>query len=322
MSGAARALRAPLLLLVLYGLTVVAVIPFAVVLGARLQAALASQQVTHDPERALDADIDAEWWFEFIRHARGLEATFTPAIVGSAAPLSSVSALLDGEFGSLALVAPVAVYAVLWAFLWGGVLHRLHDGNRGVRAFAAAGGRTFVPFVLLAIAAAGVYVALYATVHAVLFGPVFGAIQADATRELTAFLWRVAFYLVFGMCLMAVSLLVDFTRVFTVVGRTSLIAALRTAASFLGARWRSAAGAYLLVGGAFLALLVAYTIVDVYGGARVGGWRAVILGQAFVMARIALRVVLAGAELELAVASRGVAYRSTAEVKPGPPAAT
>jgi hypothetical protein len=320
-SGARRVLRAPLLLATIYLLTIVAVVPFAIVLGTRLQTALASQQVTHDPEHALDADIDAEWWFEFIRHARGLEATFTPAIIGAAAPLTAANAVLDGEVPAAGLLLPLTGYAALWAFLWGGVLPRLRGGTAGVRAFFANATRSFVPMLVLTVVAATIYIVLYATVHALLFGPLFDAIRASSGSELTALLWRTLFYLLFGICLIAVNLAVDYTRVFAVVGHTSVMTAAREAFLFLRAQAATAAGAYLLLGVVFVLMLAVYTVVDVYGGSRVGGWRAVILGQAFIIARLALRLTFAATALELA---RTVLpdHRSRVAENPGPPAAT
>jgi hypothetical protein len=321
MSGARRVLRAPLLLVAIYLLTIVTVVPFAIVLGTRLQTTLASQQVTHDPAHALDADIDAEWWFEFIRHASGLEATFTPAIIGAAAPLTAANAVLDGEVPAAGLLLPLAGYAALWAFLWGGILPRLREDSAGARAFFANATRSFVPMLVLTVLAATIYILLYATVHALLFGPLVDAVRASSGSELTALLWRTLFYLLFGTCLIAVNLAVDYTRVFAVVGHTSVMTAAREAFAFLRARLASAAGAYLLLGVVFVLMLAVYTVIDVYGGSRVGGWRAVILGQAFIIVRLALRLTFAATALELA---RSVLpdHRSRVDPNPGPPAAT
>jgi hypothetical protein len=322
-SGLSRAVRAPLLLAAIYLASVAAVVPFAIVLGSRLQEALASQRVTHDPAHDIDANIDAEWWFEFIRHARGLESTFTPAIVGAAAPLSSASAVLDGQVPPAALWLPVALFAVLWAWLWGGVIERLRQGRAlGLRAFAAACSTCFSRFLALAIVAAVAYVLLYATVHAALFGPVWRAVGADAIPESRALLWRVALYLVFAGCLLVVNVFVDYTRAFVVIDRTSLAASFAAARRFILSRPTSVLAAHVLVSLLFVAGLAAYVVVDAYGGARVGGWRAVIIGQVFVVGRLAVRMVFAAAAVAMIVGRPSADHRSNDEAKPGPPAAT
>ena len=164
--------------------------------------------------------IDAEWWQEFRRHAQGLEATFTPNVIGFAAPLDNLSALLDGDTRPLILLLPVAIYAAVWMLLWGGVLERFVRGQPiGLRGFIRAGARYFVPFLIIGIAAVIVYAMLYATVHRVLFGPVFEWLASTVSTERAAFAWRVALYAVFGLLLLAVTAIADFARVDLVSGR-------------------------------------------------------------------------------------------------------
>jgi hypothetical protein len=42
-----------------------------------------------------------------------------------------------------------------------------------------------------------------------------------------------------------------------------------------------------------------YGVGEAYGGSRVAGWRGVVIGQAFVIGRIALRLVAIAAEVRL-----------------------
>ncbi len=109
MQGLGLAVRAPGLLLAVVAVTVLTAIPFAVVVDSDVMASLAAQP----PPSAIGGwEIDAEWWLEFRRHATGLAATFTPAILGFAAPLDSVSALLDGKRPPAALLLPIVVSAL------------------------------------------------------------------------------------------------------------------------------------------------------------------------------------------------------------------
>ena len=56
---------------------------------------------------------------------------------------------------------------------------------------------------------------------------------------------------------------------------------------------------YLLCGLVLVVMLAVYGSSEVYGGTRLGGWRAVAIGQAYIVGRLALRLVLAAAEVRL-----------------------
>jgi hypothetical protein len=297
LAGLSLVLRAPVLLASVVVVMMLAAAPFGVVLNGRLQASLDSQ-----PPISLDSgEIDPEWWMEFRAHARGLESTFTPAIVGFAAPLSNLSAVLDRTPQSLALAGPVALAAVVWAFLWGGLLARFLAGHgRGPRAFWASGVRHFPRFAAIALVAAAVAGLLYLTVHPLLFGPVYDALAAMASSERAAFFWRVALYAVFGSGLAAVSLVADYARVSLAAAEAGTVGqALAASRRFIAANVGSVATLYLLSGALFALLLTAYGVAEIYGGTRVGGWRGVAAGQAFVIGRIAIRLVSIAAEASL-----------------------
>jgi hypothetical protein len=310
--GVWNVLRAPALLVTIYLVTLLAALPFGISLGARLQDALGQQHVT----RGQSSDIDAEWWQEFRRHAQGLEATFTPSVIGVAAPLDSLSALLDGKPRSLALALPVLAYAAIWMFLWGGILERLWRRRAiGVRNFMAAGVTHFPRFLAIGAAAALVYLVLYATVHSLLFGPVYAWLAAASPSEYAPLAARVALYFVFVLLLTTVNLVVDYARIWSVAQRgLSLGAAVRHAVMFVRANAGRALLTDMLVGVLFLLLLVGYGAVEILGGARVGGWRAVLLGQVYIMGRLALRLIFAASAIALL-------QRSTAPLMPGPPPA-
>lgn len=305
--------RSPLLIAGVTLVTLASAVPFGLVLGARLQASLANQ-----PPIALGAgEIDGEWWMEFREHARGLEATFTPTIIGFAAPLDNLSAILDGSPRPLALAGPVALAGLLWAFLWGGALHRFAQGRAiGLRAFCAAGLRHTPRFVMISLAAAVVYLLLYLTVHAVLFGPVYHWLASLASSERDAFFFRAALYAVFGALLMTVTLVADYARVSAVSsGAASVRDAIELGARFVRSHAGSAVTLYLLSGALFVALLVVYGSVDIYGGTRIGGWRGVVVGQAYIVARLTIRLAGAAAQMRLFQSV------SVAPASPGPPAA-
>jgi hypothetical protein len=197
---------------------------------------------------------------------------------------------------------PVLAYAVVWAFLWGGILHRFdHSGSVGVRFFRAAASRHFRQFLGVSALAGVVTVGLFLTIHPLLFGPVYGWIVTRTDTEPAAFAARVALYIVFGALLAAVSLTADYTRV-SLVALTprSLRDGLAHAGRFIRHQTSSVVVLFLLSVLTFAVALAAYGIAD----ARFGGWRGVLLGQLFVVGRIGLRLVTAAAQLDLYRRSR------------------
>ena len=290
--GAMSAARAPGVLLLLVVASLVAVMPFALVLGERMQSVLAHQP----PIDLRDQEIDPEWWMEYRAQARGLEATFTPAIIGFAAPLDNLSAVLDASPRPWILVVPVLLYVAVWAFAWGGVIDRFDVQRGSFTRFLAAGRRHFLRMLVVTLAAALMVGILYATVHALLFGPVFNAMAASLSSERDTFLARVGLYLVFGTCLAVVSLLADYTRIHLVVAQPQSVAAAFAVSRQL-MRSRLAAVIWLCIFNVllFAAVLAAYGLID----RRLGGWRAVIVGQGYIVARLALRMVTTGSQLRL-----------------------
>ena len=149
--------------------------------------------------------------------------------------------------------------------------------------------------------AAAVSVALYLSVHALLLGPVYDAIASHMTTEPAAFVVRVALYVLFGAVLVTANALFAFARIEVVAnGAGGVTIAVRKAWSFVRAHAASTLGLYAI----FILLLVvaatAYGVGELYGGSRVGGWRAVVIGQAFIGLRLALRLALAAAQVRMA----------------------
>ncbi len=56
---------------------------------------------------------------------------------------------------------------------------------------------------------------------------------------------------------------------------------------------------YLLAGLLFVALLGVYGVAEVYGGTRLGGWRSILIGQGYIVARLAIRLTLAAGGVRL-----------------------
>jgi hypothetical protein len=290
-SGLWQVIRAPFTVLAVLCITVLTAVPFGLVMGSRLQAELNNQP----PVMLGSEEIDADWWLEFRRHADGLNATFTPAIIGFAAPLSNLSAILDGTRPDLAMAGPIAIAIVTWAFIWGWAIERSRSGgSRRAGALIGAGFRALPRFILISVAALIAQVILYLTIHALLFGPVFSLLTGSMPDERTAFFIRVVLYLIFGVFLAGVSLLADYTRIGTALGRGAF-----TASGFVRRNWKSVAGLFLITTIILGVLFVLYGVGEQYGGSRVAGWRGVAIGQAFIIVRLAMRLVVIASEVRL-----------------------
>jgi hypothetical protein len=292
-AGFAAVLRAPMLIIAAVAAMLAATIPFALFLGSELQTELASRQ----PVSQGRSEIDPEWWLEFQEHAEGLAATFTPTILGFAAPLDNLSSLLDGTRRPMILLLPFAVSVLIWAFLWGAALHRFSHGRAGMWRSAV---RTFVPFTLISLAAAAVVLVLYVTVHPMLFGPIAARLQDGASTEQGAFMGRLVLYVIFGTLLMVVSLVADYARVAMVV------APARSAGHAIAQSWRflmrhpgTAVILYLATGAVFVVLMIAHGTLEVVGGSQVGGWRGVAIAQAYIVARLVIRLTFGASEMWL-----------------------
>src|ERR1051325_8435303 len=91
--GIRRLLSAPSVLVAVWTMTTAAAIPLTLVIRADIAARLGSRA---DAETAA-LGIHYEWMQEFSTQATGLAATFRPTVVGFAAVLDNLSALLDNE---------------------------------------------------------------------------------------------------------------------------------------------------------------------------------------------------------------------------------
>jgi hypothetical protein len=296
--GLLLALRAPVIIVVLYVALLGVTLPFAAWLGQHLATQLAR---TH-PDAETPEGIDAEWWLDFRQQASGLAATFTPNVIGFAAPLENLSAVLEATPRPWMLLGPVLVFALISAWLWGGILARLQSGRAiGIRGFIARSHEAFPRVFGVNVAAIFAVAVAYVVVHPILFGPLLSGLALLTTADAGRVVLRVALYLVFGGLLVVISVLADYARIAVVLGDARHAGAgYRAALALLRTRWRAVAMVMLLMSMGFAALLIAYGVIDLQGGSRVGGWRAVGIAQAFIIGRVVLRVVNAAAQIVVA----------------------
>ena len=296
--GVGDVVRAPALVLVAVAATLAAAAPFALAVGVQLQQSLAHRQPAILPP-ADAAEIDFNWWREFSERAQGTAATVTPSIIGFAAPLDNVSAILDGTTRPLALAAPIAIALMAWAFIWGAALARFAGRPTPVGMWRS-GLRTLWPYTAISMAAAASVLLLYSTVHPLLFNVLGARVQTAFIDERAAFAWRVFLYLMFGLLLAVISTVADYARVCLALSpNLTTQRALADSWRFVRRHAAEVLKLYLATGLLFVLLLTGYGAVDIIGGVSVGGWRGVIAAQAYIIARIAIRLAVAASELRL-----------------------
>lgn len=296
MQGAWTVVRSPGIVVLVVCVTVLSAVPFALVVGSAVQESLANRPPVAQP---FD-DIDGEWWMQFRAQASGLAATFAPTILGFAAPLSNLSALLDGEPQPWALFVPLLLTVIVWSVLWGGILDRYAvEPSGGLGRFGSRAIHFASRMLTVGAIAAAINLALFVTLHPLLFDVLYEPLAAAAGSERNAFIARVLLYIVFGSVLIAVSLAADYTRIAIVAHDRPVADAARIAVAFVRQQLSTVVTLYLLVATLFVAGFVTYGLVETYGGSRVGGWRAVAIGQAFVLGRLGIRLLFAASESRL-----------------------
>ncbi len=232
--GFRRVFRAKAVLGGVFVITLLAALPLAIAMRGMIEAHLGRSLAA---SQAADA-VDNDWWQEFTAQTSGLGTTFTPSVIGFAAPLDNISSVLDGQREQVLVTGALAVYLLVWLFLSGGIIDR-YARQRPTRAhgFFAAAGAYFWRFLRLGIAAGIAYWFLFAYVHEWLFNDLYTWLTRDLSVERTAFAWRATLYAVFGALLMTVNVIIDYAKIRMVVeDRRSAIGALMAALAFITRR--------------------------------------------------------------------------------------
>ena len=286
--GLQRVLRAPVVLAGAATLTAAVVLPPALLLGGGRQPALNPGPA--DGPRA--GCIPLQWWrFPAAEYAVDGGSCATGAS-GTDAVLASLRTLLDGEGPDPAFAAFVVSYLVAWTLFSAGAIDRYARDRptRGAGFFAACG--VYGPRLLrLALVAGLVYWTLFATVHGWIIGasPPDGGVSAAGPVR----------YAGFGLLLAAVGLVFDYARVRAVVeDRRSMLGALLAGWRFVRRHPGACVGLYAANGTVLAAVVGAYAVVapdPPSTGASM--WWAFVAGQAYVVARLASRLLFYATEV-------------------------
>jgi hypothetical protein len=129
---------------------------------------------------------------------------------------------------------------------------------------------------------------------------VYPALTHDLTVERTALLYRVLFYLAFALPLLAANVLFDYAKIRMVVeDRRSAIGAMTGAARFIVRQPSAVAGLYLLNALVFVVVIALYGLVVPGAAGGATAWIALIIGQLYIVLRIAVRLLFAASQTAL-----------------------
>jgi len=296
LDGLRRVFRAPVILLGATALTVGLTVPLGVLLHGELQTALGEGAVAD----AMADGVSLDWWQQFARQATGLERSFTTSVIGFAAVLGNLSALLDGGRQQPIIVAVVLAYLVLWTFLSGGMLDR-YARDRPTRSagFFSACGLYGSRLLRLTVVAGLAYALLFGVVHGWLFNDLYELLTRDLTAERQAFAVRAGLYVVFGLLLVGVSLVFDYARVRAVVeDRRSMIGALLAGWRFVRRRPGVCLRLYAANSLVLVAVMSGYAVVAPQTGSTgLSMWLVFLTGQAYLVARLASKLLFYTTEI-------------------------
>lgn len=288
-SGWTRVAHAPAIAVGVFVVTVLLALPLALALRQEIDAHLGASLMA---ARAADG-VNWDWWQEFTAQASGLGTTFTPSVIGFASTLDSVSRVLDRDAPITPIASAIALYVIGWVFVSGGIIDR-YARQRPTRTygFFAAAGVYFFRFLRLAIVAGLFYGWLFAYVHPWFFERLYVDLTRNLDSERMAFVWRLVFYAIFGGLLIAVNLLLDYTKLRIVVeDRRSVLGALAAAARFIRIHPRDVVGLYALNSVVFLAMVGVWAIASPGAGGGLGAAiGAFIWTQVYIAARLLMKL--------------------------------
>lgn len=289
LDGLRRVARAPWLVLGITVLTVALAAPAAVLVQGAIETHLGPSLVA---DRVAQG-VEWAWWDEFQAQASGVAATFEPRILGFAAVLGNLSDLADGQLPPMSLVAVVVTYLAAWTFIAGGVVDRLaRQRPVGSLGFFAACGTHVGRLSRLAVVAGFAYWGLFGFLHGWLLDDLYGAWTRNLTVERTAMLVRLGLYGTFTALVVPVTILLDYARIRIVVeDRRSVAGAIVAAARFICRTPVAVIGLYLLNGALLAGTVGMYAALAPAPGSQAQLWAAVLVGQAYIMARVAAKLV-------------------------------
>lgn len=277
-----------------------AALPYAMVVRDSIQRSVGASRMHLDLREGFDMD----WYSEYLHEAVGVGRLLTPTSVRPAAFLDNLEAWFSGDLflTQPGLVALGVAFALGWALLVGGILHRFVYFEKGLslRSLLGHGAELFPRYARLLVISGALYYLVYRFARW-LFPRLEEALR-DVTVERTTLAVHLAGAALVVLLLLLVKLTSDYAKVATILeGRRSmLLAAWRGLRFVLGHPLRTF-GAYALVAVVGLALLALYALIAPgQAQASLAGvlW-AFLVGQAFLALRIVQRLTAYAAAVEI-----------------------
>lgn len=264
----------------------------------------------------LVAGFDYDWWRRFSSTRAGFGTSFGPEMLGAGFAFRNVELVLGGNLparlfsgggeapsGAEPLVLALgAVYLIVQVALTGGILSALRAPKGGftLRGFAHACGFYLGPIARLTLLALALDALLF-----LLNAPLAGWADdraRDALTEVGALAWSIGRHAALLAALLGVHLLSGYAKALVVLeDRRSASLALFSALGFALGQARTVASHFAAI--VLLGLLLVAGFVAVDTALPVTGYRsqlvAFALMQSFLLARIGLRLALAGGQLHL-----------------------
>jgi len=291
--GLARGFGSWGLVLGLWLLGVAVALPMTLVVVEVLHGSL-GQGLAHDELRE---GFDMGWYGEFKADASGAASTFGPDLLGGGAFFRNIESWLTGGLfdASYGLLGMGALYGLLWALVWGGVISRFAspDEGSGPGRLLTRGAEFFFRFVRLALLSAPLYYLIYK-----LYGWLddrLGQWTRDITSEFTMLAITLLLVGAIGFLLSLVHVCFAYAKIATVLEdrRSMLFAALRGIGFVLSHPGR-ALGVYYVMALVGVILLAIYSLIapGPHQASALGVLFAFGVGQLFLMGRLAVRLSL------------------------------
>ena len=260
--------------------------------------------------------FDYPWWSQWSDAQSGWTKSLGPEILGVGFAFRNLDLLLKGVLPANLFALPAeggpaldpvilglgVAYLLVQTFLAGGILSTLRgaQGTWTVRGLLHGAGFYFgrlARVALVALAAAALVFALNGP-----FARWADGRARESVSETTAMAWLFGRHAVLLLALMLVSLVSGYAKAIVVLEeRASALLAFVSALSFCGRNLLRTLGHYLSVALLGVALLAAWRLLD--GAYTTTGYKTQLvtfaLFQLFVLARLALRVMLMGGQLAL-----------------------
>jgi len=297
--GLHRVASAPAVIAIVWLTTTLVSLPLTLMIRSDILQSLDGKLAAREAAQG----INYEWMREFDGHATGLAATFRPTIVGFAAVLDNLSAYVDNTRRPTAIAAAAGIYVFVWTFLAGGVIDRYMTIHRtaNIPEFVRACWQYFGRFVRLQIVTGVAYGVLFGVLHRWMFADIYPQIVRNVLLERTAFFIRLSLYAIFALLIAKVDLILDFAKIRTVAERRrSVVIAVMASVRYIRRNLGPTIGLYLLDAAAFTVLLSVYAYVAPPGGGTGATvWAGVLIGQAYIIGRLCVRLLFFASEAAL-----------------------